>query len=72
MVGRAGVSIVVLRAHVDHSLLCHGTPQMCLVALMIFKMSLREMITPLPIPGAVFTLAKRVLCPAIVPPPPTL
>lgn len=29
-------------------------------------MSLREIITPFPIPGAVFSMANRVLCPAIV------
>ena len=30
------------------------------------KRSLREMITSFPIPGAVFSMANRVLCPAIV------
>jgi amino acid permease len=30
------------------------------------KMSLREIITSFPIPGAVFSMANRVLCPAIV------
>lgn len=38
----------------------------CSAVLITLKISLREMITLLPIPGAVFSLANRVLCPAIV------
>jgi hypothetical protein len=66
VVGWSFLSTFGVFAHVDHSLCRHGTFQASNIVLITLKMSLREIITPFPIPGAVFSMANRVLCPAIV------
>ena|SRR5271154_1213469 len=66
VVGWSFLSTFGVFAHVDRSLCRHGTFQAFSIVLITLKMSLREMITPFPIPGAVFSMANRVLCPAIV------